>query len=101
MLHQQPRCTDFFHDLLHIIEENMLVVNEQHRINADNLVSKLKTLVQKGQRDSTYWIQSKRRNRIPGTSQKLLTFSESRNDMKESKVVSFLKTKQKTTGEKL
>jgi len=65
LLHDQPGCTDFLHELLDIIENYMLVANEKDRTDAKDLVSKFKRITEKGQRDYLYWSQPRLRKREP------------------------------------
>lgn len=45
-LHQQPGCTEYFHDLLDIIHDDMIVVlsKDKDRIRSEALLRKIKVL---------------------------------------------------------
>lgn len=56
MLHRHPRCTSFLHDLLYVIEEEMLVVNSvtSNRITSAALHDKMQRMNARLERDPGY-----------------------------------------------
>jgi hypothetical protein len=53
-LHGSERCTQFFHELLWLIEEEMIVVRARDRISAQILKRKLDRMV-KGPQETDYY----------------------------------------------
>ncbi|KAH4241885.1 hypothetical protein HBI70_098470 [Parastagonospora nodorum] len=54
-LHRSKDCTQFFHDLLWLIQDNMIVVREENRISAQELHRELKKMAERGTHDSRYY----------------------------------------------
>ncbi|KAH7345790.1 kinase-like domain-containing protein [Pyrenochaeta sp. MPI-SDFR-AT-0127] len=54
-LHADGKCTQYFHDLLYIIEEEMLVLRAKDRIKSGNLHHKLSGMGRKALQDSNYY----------------------------------------------
>ncbi|KAH7081175.1 kinase-like domain-containing protein [Paraphoma chrysanthemicola] len=53
-LHADEKCTQYFHDLLHIVEERMLVVHARSRIDSETLYQSLRRMNQKVLQDKSY-----------------------------------------------
>ncbi|OAL45283.1 kinase-like protein [Pyrenochaeta sp. DS3sAY3a] len=54
-LHGDPKCTQYFHDLLHLVEEHMLVVRAKSRIDSEKMHQELTGMHQRAGRDKTYY----------------------------------------------
>lgn len=53
-LHEQPRCSDFIHDFLNLISEEMLLVNPADRIRSSQLNWKLKCMLEQANKYPEY-----------------------------------------------
>ncbi|KAH7091632.1 kinase-like domain-containing protein [Paraphoma chrysanthemicola] len=53
-LHADEKCTEYFHDLLHIIEERMLVIRARSRVDSETLFQSFNRMHQKVLQDETY-----------------------------------------------
>jgi len=60
-LHEHQRCSDFLHDFLDIVDNNMLVVNLSVRISCVVLNDRLREMVSRGKRSPAYLTQCKPR----------------------------------------
>jgi hypothetical protein len=58
-LHDHPRCSGLFHDLLDLISERMLSVEPDKRISSKQLNEELSRMVEKATRDPSYLIEPK------------------------------------------
>jgi serine/threonine protein kinase len=53
-LHNRPRCSDFIHEFLNLIEHHMLIVDPKQRIHCGSLNEKLTDMVRRADEDSNY-----------------------------------------------
>jgi serine/threonine protein kinase len=58
-LHEHPRCSDFIHDFLDIVDTQMLVVSLSDRISCGVLNDRLRAMVSRGSTSPTYLTQCK------------------------------------------
>ncbi|KAH4265069.1 hypothetical protein HBH64_008060 [Parastagonospora nodorum] len=64
-LHRSKHCTQLFHDLLWLIQDNMIVVRAENRISAQELHRELKKMAERGTRDSRYYDNACETPRVP------------------------------------
>jgi len=70
-LHRDGKCTQYFHDLLYLIEEDMMVLRAQDRVTSRGLSQKLREMDWKVQQDESYSRTPCESSRLPNTQQPL------------------------------
>jgi hypothetical protein len=57
-LHSDNKCTQYFHDLLYMVEEEMLVVRAKSRIDSERMYRRLDMMHQRALNDQAYFYEA-------------------------------------------